>query len=160
MEFAVTSSFSNPSVALTTHSSFSNPSVASLTSQLILQPFRCFTYVTAHSPTLPSLYLRHSSFSNPSAASRTSQFILQPFFRFSFVTSSSLGEPPVIRRKFDHTSELAIFCHVQHGILTLLVTSASSASSLEIASADGIGCNATFMKLYNVLILATAYRSP
>ena len=27
---------------------------------LILQPFRCFIYVTAHSPTLPSLYLRHS----------------------------------------------------------------------------------------------------
>ena len=33
------------------HNSFSNPSVALPTSQLILQPFRCFTYVTAHSPT-------------------------------------------------------------------------------------------------------------
>ena len=32
-----------------------------------------FTYVTAHSPTLPSLYLCHSSFSNPSFASPTSQ---------------------------------------------------------------------------------------
>ena len=32
---------------------------------LILQPFRRFTYVTAHSPTLLSLFLRHSSFSNP-----------------------------------------------------------------------------------------------
>ena len=70
------------------HSSFSNPSVASPTSQFILQPFfrsaelihqpfRNFTYVTAHSPTLSSLYLRHSSFSNPSVASLTSQFILQ-----------------------------------------------------------------------------------
>ena len=65
------------------HISFSNPSVALPTSQLILQPFRCFTYVidtsptsqlfhcfthvTAHSPTLPLLYLCHSSFSNPSA---------------------------------------------------------------------------------------------
>ena len=42
-------------------SSFSNPSVALPTSQFILQPFRCFTYVTAHSPTLlPSqaLHLR------------------------------------------------------------------------------------------------------
>ena len=54
------------------HSSFSNPSVASPTSQLILQPFRRFTYVTAHSPTLPLLHLRHSSFSNPSFASPTS----------------------------------------------------------------------------------------
>ena len=31
---------------------------------LILQPLRRFTYVTAHSPALPSLYLRHSSFSS------------------------------------------------------------------------------------------------
>ena len=59
---------------------------------LIFQPFRHFTYVTTHSPTLPSLYLHHSSFSNPSVISPTSQFILQPFFRFSYVTSSSLDE--------------------------------------------------------------------
>ena len=39
------------------HSSFSNPSLALPMSQLILQPFRCFTYV-----------------------------ILWPFFRFSYVT--------------------------------------------------------------------------
>ena len=108
------------------HSSFSNPSFASPTSQalhlihlasrpcccrttlaylklrsreLILQPFSHFTYVTTHSTTLPSLYLRHRSFSNPSVASPTSQFILQPFFRFSYVTSSSLnspGEPPML----------------------------------------------------------------
>ena len=36
------------------HRSFSKPFVALPTSQLILQPFRCFTYVTAHSPTLLS----------------------------------------------------------------------------------------------------------
>ena len=36
------------------HNSFSIPSVASPTSQLILQTFRPFTYVTTHSPTLPS----------------------------------------------------------------------------------------------------------
>ena len=40
---------------------------------LILHHFHHFTYVTAHSPTLPSLYLRHSSFSNHSFASPTSQ---------------------------------------------------------------------------------------
>ena len=103
------------------HNSFYNSSVALPTSQLILQSFRCFTYVTVHSPTLlslllltalfiiqpfrhftyvtahsttlPSLYLRHSSFSNPSVASPTSQLILQPFFRFYYVTGSSLTSP-------------------------------------------------------------------
>ena len=54
-------------------SSLSYLSVTSPTSQLILQPFRRFTYVTAHSPTLPLLHLRYSSFSNPSVASPTSQ---------------------------------------------------------------------------------------
>ena len=44
------------------HSSFSNPFVALPTSQLILQPFRFFTYVTVHSPTLLSLLLRHKFF--------------------------------------------------------------------------------------------------
>ena len=53
--------------------SFSNLSVTSPTSQLILKPFRRFTYVTANSPTLPLLHLRHSSFSNPSFASLMSQ---------------------------------------------------------------------------------------
>ena len=71
------------------------------TSQLILQPFRRFTYVTAHSPTFPSLHLRHSSFSNPSVAlptcsfsnlsvtSPTSHLILQPFRCFIYVTAHS-----------------------------------------------------------------------
>ena len=95
------------------HRSFSNLSVGLPTSQLILQPFfrfsyvtaelilqalYRFTYVTAHFPTLPSLYLRHKSFSNPCVALPTSQLILQPFFRFSYVTVSLLtsrGEPPV-----------------------------------------------------------------
>ena len=44
------------------HSSFPNPSLALPTSQLILQLFRCFTYVTDHSPTLLSLLLRHRIF--------------------------------------------------------------------------------------------------
>ena len=54
-------------------SSFSKLSVTSHTSQVILQPFRRFTNVTAHSPTLPLLHLRHGSFSNPSFSSPTSQ---------------------------------------------------------------------------------------
>ena len=52
---------------------FSNPYIASPTSQLIVQPFHRFTYVTAHSQILPLLHLRHSSFSNPYFASPTSQ---------------------------------------------------------------------------------------
>ena len=84
------SSFSNPSFASPTSQalrsldevteslekdlcSLSNLSVTSPTSQLILHHFRCFTYVTAHSPTLPLPHLCHSSFSNPSFASPTSQ---------------------------------------------------------------------------------------
>ena len=58
-------------------------------SQLILQLFRRFTYVTSHSPTLSLLYLRHNSFSNPFVASPTSQLILQPFRRFTYVTAHS-----------------------------------------------------------------------
>ena len=53
--------------------SFSNLSVTWPTSKLILQPFRRFTYDTAHSLTLPLLHLRHSSFSNPSFAYPTSK---------------------------------------------------------------------------------------
>ena len=45
--------------------------------ELILQPFRHFTYVTTYSPTLPLLHLRHSSLSNPSFASPTSQALLR-----------------------------------------------------------------------------------
>ena len=101
--------------------SFSKPYIASPTSQLLLQPFRRLTYVTAHStalpllhlrhrhftyataqsPTLPPLHLRHSSFYNPSAASLTSQVILQPFRCFTYVTGTSRtspGEPPLHRR--------------------------------------------------------------
>ena len=43
------------------HNSFSNLSVALPTSQLILKPFRCFTYVKAHFPTLLSLPLHTGS---------------------------------------------------------------------------------------------------
>ena len=53
--------------------SFPNLSVTSPTSKLNRQSLRRFTYVTAHSPTLPLLRLRHSSFSDPSFASLTSQ---------------------------------------------------------------------------------------
>ena len=53
--------------------SFSKLSIISPPSQLILQPFHYFTYITAHSPTLPLLHLCYSLFSNPSFASAISQ---------------------------------------------------------------------------------------
>ena len=66
------------------HSSFSKPSLALPTSQLILQPFRCFTYVTAHfqpfrrftyvtahSTALPLLHLHHRHFTYVTAHSPT-----------------------------------------------------------------------------------------
>ena len=58
-------------------------------SQLILQLFHCFTYITAHFPTFLSLYLCHSSFSNPSIALTMSQLILQPFHCFTYITAHS-----------------------------------------------------------------------
>ena len=65
--------------------------------ELILQAFCRVTYVTAHSPTLPSLYLRHSSFSNPSVASPTSQLILSrahsPSFPSLHLRHSSFSNP-------------------------------------------------------------------
>ena len=76
-------------------------SVVSPTSQLILQPFRLFTYVTAHSPTLPLPNLRHSSFSNTSFASPTSQdFHLRhrahsPSFLSFHLRHSSFSNPSV-----------------------------------------------------------------
>ena len=80
------------------------PFVDSPTSQLILQPFRRFTYVTVRSTTVPLLHLRHrhnllhSSFSNSSAASSTSQLILQPFHCYTYVigtSPTSHGETPM-----------------------------------------------------------------
>ena len=60
---------------------------------LILQPFHCFTYIIAHSTTIPLLHLRHSSFSNPSATLPMSQLILQPFCCFTYITGTSCTSP-------------------------------------------------------------------
>ena len=79
-------------------SSFSKFSVTSPTSKLILQPLHLFTYVTAHSPTLPLLHLQQSSFSNLSIASPTSQLILQSFPRFTYLTANSLTLPSLYLR--------------------------------------------------------------
>ena len=104
----------------TAHSSKS--SVALPTSQLILQPFRCFTYVTAHSPTLLLLLLRHRLFTyvtwrahddyqytinqsiNHSVLPKGRSFTYvttyspQPFRRFTYVTVHSPTLLPLLLR--------------------------------------------------------------
>ena len=90
-------------------------------SQLILQPFHCFTYVTVHSTTLLSLLLRYKlcSFFDLSVTSPTSQLILQPFRRFTYVTVHSPTLPLLHLRhssfsnpSFASTTSQAL--HVRH----------------------------------------------
>ena len=71
------------------HSLFSNPSAALPTSQLILQTFRCFTYVIG--------------------TSSTSQLILQPFRRFTYITAHSTNLPLIYlcHRHFTYVTSLS-----------------------------------------------------
>ena len=94
--------------------SFSNLSVTPHTSQLIFQPFRRFTSVTAHSPILPLLHLHYSLFSNPSFASSTSQVL----------HLTSPGEPPILKMLIIFNSSckhylLTIKCFSKYAILSL-----------------------------------------
>ena len=93
--------------------SFSNLSFTSPTSQLILQPFHRFTYVTAHSPTLPLLYPRHSSFSNPSFAFPTLQalHLIHPASR-----------PWFFHARSNQCNLLFIFCFFKEKQLSLTET--------------------------------------
>ena len=79
-------------------------------SQLILQHFVRFSYVTgssltspgfAHYPNFPSFHLRHSPFSNPSVALRTPQLILQSSRCFTYVTAHS---PTLLLLHLRHSS--------------------------------------------------------
>ena len=98
-------SISNPYIASPKSQPFSNPSAALLTSKLILQPFRHFTYVIGTSPRSQLILQPFRRFTyitahstTPSVASPTSQVILQPFCCLTCVTGTSLtspGEPPM-----------------------------------------------------------------
>ena len=106
--------------------------------ELILQPFRHFTYVVAHYLTLPSLYIRHSSFSNPSVASpsspnpsvalHSSQLILQPFRRFTFVTAHSPTLPSLYLRHSSFTNP-SVALHTSQLILQPIFRSSYVTSS-------------------------------
>ena len=75
------------------HSSFSNPSLALSMSQIIVQPFRCFTYVTAHFPTLLSLLLRHRIFTY--VTWRAAHDILRSDLE-DFLHSNKIYSPPTL----------------------------------------------------------------
>ena len=93
------------------HSSFSNPSAALPTSQLILQPFRCFTCVIGTSPKLLLQTFRRFiyikiSFYNPSVASPTSQVLHLRHRYFTYVTDTS------------HTSQILHLRHMHFTYVT------------------------------------------
>ena len=73
-----------------------------LENELILQTFHHFTYITAHSSTLPSLLLPHSSFTNSSVASPTSRSFSNP--SFASPTSQALHSPTFPSLHLRHSS--------------------------------------------------------
>ena len=96
------------------HNSFFNPSVALPTSQLILQPFHCFTYITVHSPTLLLLLLRHHKFFTYvtwRAAHGSFQSLGMQCFNYDIIRhrlSVPRPERITIREKFCHGSGLVL----------------------------------------------------
>ena len=84
--------------------------LCSPTSQLILLPFRRFTYVTAHSPTLPSLLLRHSTFSN-------FLLLLLRHRLFTYV----IWQPPMVEDLFLQIINESIGCDLTYGFLVLFL---------------------------------------
>ena len=112
------------------HSSFSNPPVVLPTSQLILQPFRCFTYVTAHSPTLLSLLqVTGSSLTSPGEPPMTLSYYplklwtaLSLGLNSSFITlsmESELYRPIVQHRKYYNVIVRTEFANADTSIQTL-----------------------------------------
>ena len=103
------------------HSSFSSPSLSLPTSQLILQPFRCFTYVTAHSPTLLLPLLRHRfSLTSPSELPMTLTLLIPPPDR---IINYAPGSSYVARRSSSRVS----------------ATSFALLSSVDVLNLPGLG---------------------
>ena len=91
-----------------------------VTTELILQAFSHFTYVTAHSdsPSFPSLHLHHSSFSNHSLALPTSQLVLQIFRCFTYVTAHS---PTLLSPLLRHRIFTYVTWRAAHALLMLYI---------------------------------------
>ena len=126
------------------HSPFSNPSLASSTSQLILQPFRCFVYVIGTSPT-SQLILQ------PSAASPTSQGILQPFRCFTY--AQLILEP---FRRFTyvtaHSPTLPLL-HLRNRHFTYFTWRAAHAQRYEKTVCGGLACYSKLLSLEVATVL-------
>ena len=133
------------------HSSFSNPSATLHTSQLILQPFRCFsyvigtsptselilqpfrrfTYVTAHSTALPLLYVRHRHFTyirahSPTLSSTTAFFILSVHFTLSILLHNHISNASTRFCSFRRSVQVSAL-HTKH-FTSLFQGSAKNAS--------------------------------
>ena len=139
-------------------SSFSNLSVTSPTSQLILQPFRRFTYITAHSPTHLLLHLRHSSFSNPSFASLTSQvlLILQPFRHFTYVLTHS---QTFLRFTYvtAHSPTLPLL-HIRHSSFSNPSFASPTSQALHLIHLASRPCIIVYQNLDNVISNTRVWR--
>ena len=119
--------------------------------RLILQPLHGFTYVTAHSPTLPPLQLRHSSFYSPSVASPTSQLILQPFRRFIY--------PQLILQPFRrftyvtcHSTTIPLL-HLRHRHFTYFTWRAAHPQRDEKTVCGGLACYSELLSLEGATVL-------
>ena len=103
-----------------------------------------FTYVTAHSPTFPSLHLRHSSIYNPSVALPMSQLILQPFRCFTYVTAHSptLLSLPLCHRFFTYVIWRAAHVHyisrTEHSLISCHCTMSRETKKRRFITLTGI----------------------
>ena len=89
----VRASFSNPYITSLHHSSFSNPPAALTMSQLILQPFHCFTYIIGTSPTSKLILQLFCCFTYITAHSTTLPLLQLSHRHFTYVTGHSITLP-------------------------------------------------------------------
>ena len=82
---------------------------------LILQPFRHCTYVTTHSPTLPSICLHYSSFSNPSSTSLRHSSFSNP--SFASPTSQALHLLHLASRPWYFSAFVLLNCIRRRGVV-------------------------------------------
>ena len=80
------------------------------TSQLIIQPFRCFSYVITHSPTLLSLLLRHRLFT----------YVI---WRAAHIVNK-------FKMTSTNTNELSVSTNIRHWYLGIFTTLAAPVSAL------------------------------
>ena len=113
--------------------------IASSMSQLILQSFHRFTYITAHSTTLPC-------FTYVIGTSPTSQHILKPFRRFIYSTARSTTLPPLHLR---HRSfyNLSVASPTSQALHVLHLASRPCNGGMKNSVCGGIACYRKLLSL-------------